>query len=164
MAAAVAVVVSLVVECMLEFIGAAPGIAKVVLRSGPERGWEFLPIHEELFVTLTPPTAAWIPDVEHHPDKPACALGLQHRPIDAALGLGWQEGIAMPFGMEAGELGDRLRKGRVGDFVGHHSRFLPLVDHIHLGFLTKWNIPRAPPPAVLVVTHRERPIDVRAGR
>src|SRR5436190_165480 len=99
MAPAIPVVVGLVVQCILKWVGTAPGIAEIVLRPRSESGRELLAIHEKLFITFAPPTASRIPDMKHHADKPASPLSFGDGPIYPALRFARKEGVAMPFGM-----------------------------------------------------------------
>mgnify|MGYP007078643587 CR=1 FL=1 len=67
----------LIVIAIGEQRGIAPGIAKVVLRAGAERGGEHLSVDEEFLVALAPPAAARIPDVQHDPAEAPPAAGPQ---------------------------------------------------------------------------------------
>src|SRR6266850_330506 len=125
---AVTVIVCLIVQRMLEWFGTAPGITEIIFRTSAEGGRELLAIHEEFLITLTPPTAAWIPNVEHHTYEPPRAFRLDDGPIDVPLGFGGQEDVAMPLRMETAKSFDGLRERSMNDFKACHARLLAIVE------------------------------------
>ncbi len=95
---------------VVEELGATPRVPEVVFGPGPERGGEGLAVNEELLVTLSPPAAARVPDVQHDADEPAAPLGLEHGPVDRPPGgiLG-EKSIPVPLGVEAPQAFNGLR-------------------------------------------------------
>ncbi|MBA7678454.1 hypothetical protein ES703_86730 [subsurface metagenome] len=61
----------------------APGIAEVVFGARTDSRGKFLTIDEEFLIAFAPPSASWVPHVEHHATEPASALRLEHCPVDA---------------------------------------------------------------------------------
>src|SRR5581483_10312924 len=105
--AAVPIVMGLIMKSVLEQTRIGPGVSEIILRARTESGREFLAVHKELLIALAPPATPRVPNVQHHADEPAGAFGLEHRPIDLAVGGGRQKRIAMPLGMEPGQLLER---------------------------------------------------------
>src|SRR5881396_3027501 len=124
---AVSVIVRLVVQGVLKGFGTAPGITEVIFRAGPEGGREFLTIHKKFLITFPPPTAARIPNMEHHANKPAGALRLDRGPIDAALRFIGHEGVAMPLRMEPAKAINRLGKRSMNDLKPYPAWILAII-------------------------------------
>ena len=145
----------LVVIGVLEQLGTAPGVAEVVLRPRADGGRELLPIHEELLVAFPPPAAPRIPHVQHHAGKAPRALGLHERPVNPALGLPRQEGVAVPLGMETTQLGDGLRQRRMHYLEAHVAWRFAIVDQLHASLLIEGHVPIAVPPPILTQAQRQ---------
>src|SRR5256885_26036 len=124
-------------ECVLEQTRIRPSVAKVILRAGPKGRGEFLAIDEKLFITFTPPTAARVPDMQHHADKAAQTFGLEHRPINLPVRVSGKQRVAVPFGVESPELLNRTRKRGMRKFKTNRVRLGAVIDELDLGSLLK---------------------------
>src|SRR6266404_389534 len=161
---AVPVIVRLVVQRVLEWLGTAPGITEVIFRASAEGGRELLAIHKKLFITFSPPTAARIPNVEHHAHKPSGALRLEYGPIDVALRLSREESVAMPLCMKSPKALHRLGEGSMNDFKTCHARLHAFIDQLHSRLPCKRHVPRAIPPPIFGMSERQRTINICTRR